>query len=84
MKKVLKVSYPKQHMHKPTVKKITAAEIEKKIVDMATKNPRDYYGLPFSTGSLLVLAEDICIQGTKHCEHYKSYSDKKYTSKTWN
>jgi len=29
----------RKHMHKPTVKKITA-EIEKKIVDMTTKNPR--------------------------------------------
>jgi len=43
-------------MYKPTVKKITP-EIEKNIVDMtATKNPRDYYGLPLSTWSLRVLA----------------------------
>jgi hypothetical protein len=41
-------------MHKP-FKKITP-EIEKKIVDMATKNPREHYGLPFSTWSLRVLA----------------------------
>jgi hypothetical protein len=41
-------------MHKP-FKKITP-EIEKKIVNMATKNPRDYYGLSFSTWSLRVLA----------------------------
>jgi len=41
-------------MHKPTVK--ITLEIEKKIVDMAIKNPRDYYGLPFSTWSLRVLA----------------------------
>ena len=26
----------------------------------------------------------IFLQGTKPCEHYKSYSDKKYTSKAWN
>ena len=44
----------RKHMHKP-IKKITP-EIEKKIVEMATKNPRDYYGLPFSTWSLRVLA----------------------------
>ena len=45
----------KKHIHKP-VKKITP-EIEKKIVDMANKNPRDCYdGLPFSTWSLRVLA----------------------------
>ena len=31
-------------------------EIEKKIVDMATKNPREDYGLPFSTWSLRILA----------------------------
>ena len=30
--------------------------MEKKIVDMATKNPREGYGLPFSTWSLRVLA----------------------------
>ena len=42
-------------MNKP-IKKITP-EIEKKIVDMATKNPRDCYDrLPFSTWSLRVLA----------------------------
>jgi hypothetical protein len=44
----------RKHMHKPTVK--ITLEIEKKIVDMAIKNPRDYYGLPFSTWSLRVLA----------------------------
>lgn len=44
----------KKHMHKP-FKKITP-EIEKKIVNMATKNPRDHYGLSFSTWSLRVLA----------------------------
>ena len=45
----------KKHIHKPI--KITGA-IEKKIVDIATKNPRDHYGLttPFSTWSLRVLA----------------------------
>ena len=41
-------------MHKP-FKKITL-EIEKKIVDMATINPRDHYGLPFSAWSLRILA----------------------------
>jgi hypothetical protein len=43
----------KKHIHKPA--KITP-EIEKKIVNMATKNPRDCCGLPFSTWSLRVLA----------------------------
>src|SRR4051812_3491811 len=39
----------KIHMHKPA--KISD-EIEKKIVGMAAKNPREGYGLPFSTWSL--------------------------------
>ena len=43
----------KKHIHKPV--KITP-QIEKNIVDMANKNPRDCYGLPFSTWSLRVLA----------------------------
>ena len=43
----------KIHKHKPI--KVTA-EIEKKIVEIATKNPREGYGLPFSTWSLRVLA----------------------------
>lgn len=43
----------KIHTHKPI--KVTS-EIEKKIVEIATKNPRDGYGLPFSTWSLRVLA----------------------------
>jgi len=44
----------RKHMHKP-FKKITS-EIEKKIVNMAINNPRNHYGLPFSTWSLRVLA----------------------------
>lgn len=43
----------KLHKYKPL--KLTV-EIEKKIVDITTKNPRIEYGLSFSTGSLLVLA----------------------------
>ena len=43
----------KTHRHRPI--KVTA-EIEKQIVDMATKNPREGYGLPFSTWSLRTLA----------------------------
>lgn len=43
----------KIHKRKPV--KITE-EIEKKIVEIATKNPRKDYGLPFSTWSLRVLA----------------------------
>jgi transposase len=43
----------KVHKHKPT--KITD-DIENKIVEIVTKNPRNDYGLPFSTWSLRVLA----------------------------
>ena len=43
----------RKHMHKP-IKIIP--EMEKKIVEIAVKNPRDCYGLPFSTWSLRVLA----------------------------
>lgn len=43
----------KLHKHRTT--KLTA-EIETKIVEIASKNPRDSYGLPFSTWSLRVLA----------------------------
>lgn len=43
----------RKHIHKPV--KITT-DIEKKIADIATKNPREGYGLPFSTWSLRVLA----------------------------
>jgi transposase len=43
----------KIHEHKPI--KITN-DIEKKIVEIITKNPRMDYGLPFSTWSLRVLA----------------------------
>lgn len=43
----------KIHKHKPV--KITP-EIEKKIVEIATKNPREGYGLSISTRSLRVLA----------------------------
>lgn len=43
----------KIHKHKPV--KISV-DIETKIVEIASKNPRDNYGLPFSTWSLRVLA----------------------------
>ena len=43
----------KVHKHKPT--KITD-DIENKIIEIVTKNPRTDYGLPFSTWSLRVLA----------------------------
>ncbi len=42
----------RKHIHKPI--KISN-NIEKKIVDIAAKNPRDCYELPFSTWSLRVL-----------------------------
>ena len=43
----------RKHIHKPI--KISD-NIEKKIVEIANKNPRDCYQLPFSTWSLRVLA----------------------------
>jgi transposase len=43
----------KIHNHKPI--KISD-DMENKIVEIATKNPREVYGLPFSTWSLRVLA----------------------------
>ena len=43
----------RKHMHKPI--KISD-NVEKKIVDIAVKNPRDCYHLSFSTWSLRVLA----------------------------
>ena len=43
----------KIHRHKPIR---ISDEMEKKIVDTATKNPREGYGLPFSTWSLRILA----------------------------
>jgi transposase len=43
----------KIHIHKPI--RITD-DLEKKIVKIATKNPRKDYGLPFSTWSLRILA----------------------------
>ncbi|MDN5845640.1 MAG: helix-turn-helix domain-containing protein [Candidatus Nitrosocosmicus sp.] len=43
----------KVHKHKSI--KLTV-EIEEKIVEIASKNPREGYGLPFSTWSLRVLA----------------------------
>ena len=44
----------KIHERKPI--KITNNDIEKKIVEIITKNPRTDYGLPFSTWPLRVLA----------------------------
>ena len=43
----------KMHKHK-SIK--ISDNVEKEIVEMATKNPREGYGLPFSTWSLRVLA----------------------------
>ena len=51
--KGLKRIFSKIHYHKPI--KITN-DIEKKIVEIMTKNPRENYGLPFSTWSSRVLA----------------------------
>ena len=43
----------KIHIHKPTR---ISDEVEKQVVDTATKNPGEGYGLPFSTWSLRTLA----------------------------
>jgi len=42
-------------LHKHRSIKLTV-EIEKKIVEIVSKNPREGYGLPFSTWSIRVLA----------------------------
>ena len=60
----------KIHKHKPI--KITN-DIEKKIVEIMTKNPRENYGLPFSTWSLRVLAGFITkeinmVESTSHTQ----------------
>lgn len=60
----------KIHAHKSI--RITL-DIEKRIVEIATKNPRDCYGLPFSTWSLRVLAGYISrelklVDSTSHTE----------------
>ena len=53
----------KLHKHRSINQKLTV-EIERKIVEIASKNPRgDYDNLPFSTWSLRVLAGSI--NGTK-------------------
>jgi transposase len=44
---------PRKHRHKPV--KIPV-DIETKIVEIVSKNPRDSYGIPFSTWSLRILA----------------------------
>jgi len=68
----------KLHKHKP-VKKITS-EIEKKIIEIATRNPRDGYdGLPFSTWSLRLLAGYVSKEQTSGL--YKSHRNKKYPLK---
>lgn len=63
---------PKIHRHKPV--KITY-EIEKKIIEIVSKNPREGYGLLFSTWSLRVLAGYISKEGTKTRGLHKPHSD---------
>ena len=58
-------------------------EIEKQIVEIATRNPRKYYGMSFSTWSLRVLAGFI-MKDMKLIEEISHYRDKKYFVKTWN
>ena len=55
--------------------------MEKKIVEIATKDPRKDYGLPFSTWSLRSCR--ICIQGAESCELDKSYRNKKHPPQVW-
>ncbi|MDN5865762.1 MAG: helix-turn-helix domain-containing protein [Candidatus Nitrosocosmicus sp.] len=44
----------RKHIHNKPIK--ITVDVEKKIVEIASKNPRDSYGLPFSTWSLRALA----------------------------
>ena len=69
----------KIHKHKSL--KITS-EIEKKIVEIANRNPRDGYdGLPFSTWSLRLLAGYVS-KKEQTSGLYKSHRNKKYPPKT--
>ena len=70
----------KIHKHKPI--KISD-DMEKKIVEIATKNSRKDYGLPFSTWSLRVLAGFVSKE-TEPCRCYQPYRGKKYPPKTRN
>ena len=56
MRKVLKESHPKCTAHKPV--KITT-EIEKKIVEIASKNPREGYGLLISQHGRYEFLQDM-------------------------
>ena len=71
MKKVVEGIISKIHKHKSI--KFTDS-IEKQIVEIATKNPRKHYGLPFSTWSLRVLAGFI-IKEMKLVDEYKPCRD---------
>ena len=60
----------RKRIHKPIK---TSDNMEKKIVEMAVKSPRDCHGLPFSTWSLRVLAgytsrELSLVDSTSHTE----------------
>ena len=67
---------PRKHKHK-SVK--ISFDIETKIVEIASKNPRDSYGLPFSTWSLRVLAGYVSkelnlVDSVSHTEIRETYS----------
>ena len=59
----------KIHKHKPI--KISD-DMENKIVEIATKNSRKDYGLPFSTWSLRGTSR-ICLQGDEPCRCYQPH-----------
>ena len=71
----------KIYIHKPV--RITD-DIEKKIIEIATKNPRKEYGLPFSTWSLRGLAGYVSkeyVSKEQPDRFYKSNRNKKHLSK---
>lgn len=61
-------------IHKRKSVKITP-EIEKKIVEIASKNPREGYGLPTLLDMVIKGTGRICIKGTRPCGFYKSHRD---------
>jgi hypothetical protein len=61
-------------LHKHRSIKLTV-EIEKKIVEIVSKNPREGYGLSTLLHMVIKGTGRICIKGTKPCGFYKSHRD---------
>jgi transposase len=61
-------------LHKHRSIKLTV-EIEKKIVEIASKNPREGYGLSTLLNLVIKGTGRICIKGTRPCGFYKSHRD---------